>query len=49
MKTSADGTNSSENTSVSSYDGVTSFCSSVSEARKVFVWVSSGTDAAWDA
>ena len=38
-------------TPVSSYDGVTSlcWCSSVSEARKVFVYVNGGTDAAWDA
>ena len=36
------------NTPVSSYDGVTSlcWCSSVSEARKVFVHVNGGTDEA---
>ena len=36
------------NTPVSSYDGVTSLCrcSSVSEMRKVFVYVNGGTDAA---
>ena len=36
------------NTPVSSYDGVTSLCrcSSVSEVRKVFVYVNGGTDAA---
>ena len=39
------------NTPVSSYDEVTSLCmcSSFSEARKVFVYVNGGTDAAWDA
>ena len=36
------------NTPVSSYDGVTFLCrcSSVSEVRKVFVYVNGGTDAA---
>ena len=40
-----------DNTPVSSYDVVTSLCSysSVSEARKVFVYVNGGTDAAQDA
>ena len=40
-----------DNTPVSSYDVVTSLCSysSVSEARKVFVYVNGGADAAWDA
>ena len=39
------------NTPVSRYDEVTFLCrcSSVSEARKVFIYVSGGTDAAWDA
>ena len=39
------------NSPVSSYDGVISlcWCSSVSEARKVFVYVNGETDAAWDA
>ena len=39
------------NTPVSSYDGDSSLCrfSSVIEARKVFVYVNGGTDAAWDA
>ena len=34
------------NTPVSSYDGVTSLCrcSSISEVRKVFVYVNGGTD-----
>ena len=38
------------NTPVSSYDEVTSLCrcSSVSEARKAFVYVNGGTDAAYD-
>ena len=37
-----------DNTPVSSYDVVTSLCSysSVSEVRKVFVYVNGGTDAA---
>ena len=36
------------NTPVSSYDWITSLCgcSSVSEARKVFVYINGGTDAA---
>ena len=39
------------NTPISSYDGVTSlcWCSSVSKARKVFVYVNGGTDEPWDA
>ena len=43
-----EGTILSFNTPVSSYDVVTSLCSysSVSEVRKVFVYVNGGTDAA---
>ena len=40
-----------DNTPVSSYDGVVflCMCSSVSEVRKVFVYVIGGTGAAWKA